>query len=400
MKAKKIKDHFQSEDHVDKAKFVLTRNLFSFLAILLGTLGTLNLIQGDINMFPLLGGAVLCLIVLALLAKFKNYKVAAIAAIILSFSMNVYNMTVTSNFGHFVDFFWIVCMAIYIFFLLGKYWGIFNLFLNITAVVVILYLVRTGQFVQVQKEFTDFSQINFIINIIVSGIVFSYIMVKVLDALTNTEKGYVTANQDLQKSNAEKTIMLKEIHHRVKNNLQVITSLLRLQLNEVTDEKSRHQFSDSINRVSAMAIIHEKMYQSESLSQIDLESYLQSLIADLINSYSVNCEIQTTISSNIQNIEPKSIVPLALIFNELVSNSLEHGFKNSEKGILKIKVDQTESGITKMTYQDSGTWLSPQKNYSFGLELIETFTEQLDGNFKREIKPDGTHYSFEFSQLL
>ena len=188
--------------------------------------------------------------------------------------------------------------------------------------------------------------------------------------------------------------MLREIHHRVKNNLQVITSLLRLQSNELKDREAIHQFSDMINRVSAMAMIHEKMYQSESLNQIDLKVYLETLVDDLISSYAGNTIILTEIESDIKDIDPKFLVPIALIFNELVSNSIEHAFKNKKAGTIKISAHRNDQSIN-VIYADDGQWENPKKESSFGLELIETFTEQLDGNCQRTTG-NSTQYNFEF----
>lgn len=398
-----MKDQAQKEleiDHIEKARYLVSRNLYIFLSIILCSLGILNLIQNDINYIPLLVGGALSLTCLGILWKFKNYRFAAFIGMFLAFGLTIYNMTVTSNFGHFVDFFWIVVIAIFIFFVLGNTWGIINLFLNISAVVVVLHLDRIGVFQQVEKEYTFFSHFNFILNIMVSGIVFCYITIKVVTALKKSQTDLLATNEEISKSNEEKTIMLKEIHHRVKNNLQVIVSLLRLQLHELEDEEARHHFSDTINRVSAMAMIHEKMYQTESLSRIDLESYLSTLVRDLISSYAVDKDIEIRITSNIKNMEPESIVPLALIFNELVSNSLEHAFKNLNKGTITIDVQQNEKGITTIHYSDDGEWREPEKEYSFGIELIETFTEQLEGTCKRKNLSTGTHYHFEFNKNL
>lgn len=387
-------------DDIEKARYEVSRNLYSFLAIILCSLGILNLVQNDINYIPLISGGIISLVCLSILLKWKNYKLAAMIGLFMAFGLTIYNLSVTSNFGHFIDFLWIVIIAIYIFFVLGNSWGIINLFLNIAAVIVILHLDRIGVVEQIEKPYTYFGHFNFILNLVVSGVVFAYITIKVINALTKSQADLEKTNAELSRSNEEKTIMLKEIHHRVKNNLQVIVSLLRLQLHELKDEESRHHFSDMINRVSAMAIIHEKMYQTASLSRIDLESYLKQLIEDLISSYVVDKEIETRITSNIKNMEPESIVPLALIFNELVSNSLEHGFRNLEKGVITIDVQQNLPGYTTVHYSDNGQWQQPEKEYSFGLELIETFAEQLDGSCKRQLNSSGTHYHFEFNRVL
>jgi two-component system, sensor histidine kinase PdtaS len=393
---------FQSnkENPIHQAKFDVTRNMFTFLTIVLSVLGIINFIQDDINMYPLLAGAAICIIVLFLLFQFKNYKLAGFVGMVMVTVMTGYNMMVTSNFGHFVDFFWIIVMAIFVFFILDRVWGVINLFVNIAIVVVVLHLDRTGEIVRVQKEFTEFSEINFIINIVISGVVFSYLVIKVLGTLRFTEINYVETNMELSKSNEEKTVMLKEIHHRVKNNLQVITSMLRLQLHDIEDETTKHHFTDSINRVSAMATIHEKMYATESLTEIDLESYLDALVSDLISSYAVNLKVETSIHSNVKRIEPKSIVPIALIFNELVSNSIEHGFSDRVTGKIEIQAQQDDKGATTVTYRDNGEWKTPTRETSLGVELVQSFTEQLDGTCQQNHSPAGTEYIFVFNKLL
>lgn len=386
--------------HYEQAKFVVTRNLFTLLTIILLILGTVNFFQNDINMYPTLAGGLVSAFVLWLLFKYKNYKRAAKTAVFLSLGLTIYNLMVTSDFGHFVDFFWIVIVAIYVFFTLGTAWGIVNLFVNILTVVIIFYLARTGQFVQVYKELNSFSQPNFIINITISGIIFSYIVLLMINQMKIAEEKYILANAELTYINEEKTVMLKEIHHRVKNNLQVITSLLRLQSNEIDDAKTKHHLADSVNRVSAMAMIHEKMYQSENLTKIDLKVYLNSLIQDLITSYAEKKNnIQVKIDSNLDRLDPKSLVPLALIFNELVSNSIKHAFNEKEFGEINIEAKKTKEGSIIINYRDNGRWSSPEKESSFGLEMIETFTEQLDGNVRR-FADNGTVYQFSFPSLL
>jgi len=192
--------------------------------------------------------------------------------------------------------------------------------------------------------------------------------------------------------------MLKEIHHRVKNNLQVITSLLRLQSREINDQKSTEYFHDAIQRVLAMSLIHEMMYQSKELSKINLEAYLESLVREQIKTYAIDKNIQLKVSCEIEYIQPKSLVSFALMFNELISNTLKHGFKNQNEGEIIIDIKHPKENIVTAIYKDNGTWLSPQKEGSFGLELIEDLCVQMDGKFVRKIA-DGTTYEFEFEYL-
>ena len=386
-------------NHYERAKYVITRNLFTFLTFLLLLLGILNLSQGDINMYPILGGGISSAIILILLYKSGKYNPAAIVAIFLSYTLTIYNLMIISEFGHFVDFFWIMIISTYTFFTLGRNWGLINLFTNIFTAVLIFYLSRVEIIERYPKDYTNFSQINFVINITVSAIVFSYIILIMIKKMKRAEEKYVIANAELSFINEEKTVMLKEIHHRVKNNLQVVTSLLRLQANEIEDQKTRFHLTDSVNRVSAMAMIHEKMYQSENLTKIDLKIYLKSLVDDLITSYVNNVKINVVIESDLNRVEPKSLVPLALIFNELVSNSIKHAFKGRTEGKIIIQTIRNLDGSIQIKYHDDGEWIGPQKEGSFGLEMIETFTEQLDGKMERKID-NGTNYIFLFPTIL
>lgn len=385
--------------HFEAAKYIVTRNLFAILAVILFILGIINFIQGDINMIPTLAGGSVSGLVLLILYQTKKYRIAAIVAVFMSTILTIYNLLVTSDFGHFVDFFWIAIMSLYVFFTLGKRWGVFNLFMNISVVVIIFYLARISEIKQYPKEFTSFSQPNFIINISIAGIIFSYMVILMINQMRLAQERYVTTNAELTLINEEKTVMMKEIHHRVKNNLQVVMSLLRLQANEIDDKRTKYHLTDSVNRISAMAMIHEKMYQSETLSKIDLKAYIQSLVQDLITSYADKTKIEVEIESELDRIEPKSIVPVALIFNELVSNSIKHGFKGMETGKILIHVTRNPDGSIQLDYSDNGVWANAEKSNGFGLEMIETFTDQLDGKVVRTID-HGTHYSFTFPAIL
>jgi two-component sensor histidine kinase len=194
--------------------------------------------------------------------------------------------------------------------------------------------------------------------------------------------------------------MLKEIHHRVKNNLQVITSLLRLQSKEIKDEKSIEHFNEAIQRVLAMALIHEKMYQSNDLSKIDLEAYLRTLSEDLIYSYAVEKPIDLHVHCEIQYVQPKSLVSFALMFNELISNSLKHAFTDIDKGEIKIKILRTSKEEVQCYYSDNGSWKPPQREGSFGVELIGDLCEQLDGEYTLDTANGSTyHFIFKYDDI-
>ena len=204
------------------------------------------------------------------------------------------------------------------------------------------------------------------------------------------------ANRKLHASEAhlrvtlhEKETLLKEIHHRVKNNLQIIHSLLNLQLPYFEDEQAITLFKESQNRIYSMALIHEKLYQSRSLAQIDLSEYIHSLIANLFLSYGVteqDVQLQIHVENVVMDID--TVVPCALIINELVSNSLKHAFTDSWRnagGAKKIVIDLRRKNGNKfiLSVSDNGIGMPEgfdiQSCESLGLKLVGVLVRQLNG---------------------
>ncbi len=197
----------------------------------------------------------------------------------------------------------------------------------------------------------------------------------------------------------EKELLLKEVHHRVKNNLNVVASLLNLQTTYLKDEPSKKHLTDSKNRVESMALIHEQLYQTEDLSGIFLDSYLNDLVAKIIDIYNT----RSTPVKTIINIPPLHLnltvaVPLGLIINEIISNSLEHGLKDVENGCIEIHLED-EFQLCHLTVHDNGIGL-PQnfdlnKNESLGLLLVSNLARQLKGTFDL-YNDNGTTASLKF----
>ncbi|MBZ2165774.1 sensor histidine kinase [Methanobacterium spitsbergense] len=138
----------------------------------------------------------------------------------------------------------------------------------------------------------------------------------------------------------EKDILLQEIHHRVKNNMQIISSLLNLQIKYIKDDEAIDVLKESQNRVKSMAMIHEKLYQSNDFTRISLTEYIESLVNGLFYSYSIDQEeISSIINVDNLRLNIETAVPCGLIINELVSNSLKHGFPNGENGEVYISLN-------------------------------------------------------------
>nr|WP_255668582.1 PAS domain S-box protein [Methanocella sp. CWC-04] len=208
------------------------------------------------------------------------------------------------------------------------------------------------------------------------------------------------AEKRIQASLAEKEVLIKEIHHRVKNNLQIISSLLSLQFDYIRDEKDLEIFKESQDRVRTMALIHEKMYQSKDLANVDISEYMDNLTSYLFRSYGVDRNIiGLEIESGEVYMNVNTAVPCGLIINELVSNSLKYAFPNGRKGKISIKLKPKNIDRMVLTIMDDGIGLPEEKNIdnnkSLGLQLVHALTEQINGSI-RLYRNDGTRFEIEF----
>jgi PAS domain S-box-containing protein len=181
----------------------------------------------------------------------------------------------------------------------------------------------------------------------------------------------------------EKEVLLKEIHHRVKNNLQIIISLLFLQAKKNDDPASTSALTDSQTRVKSMALVHEKLYQSTDLGSIDFAGYLQNLVSNLMVTYGADKRrIRVTVSAKDLPLTINTAIPLGLIMNELVSNTLKYAFPEDREGELSIE-GHTKGDTMQITVRDNGVGLPESIDWryteSLGLHLVQMLTRQLRG---------------------
>ncbi|MGA9771571.1 MAG: PAS domain S-box protein [Blastocatellia bacterium] len=209
-----------------------------------------------------------------------------------------------------------------------------------------------------------------------------YRVAGVADDVTESKQ----ALEQIKMSLHEKEVLLKEIHHRVKNNMQVITSLLSLQSKTIRDEHALSVFQDSQNRVKSMALIHETLYQSKDLSRINFGEYLQKLVAHVSRSYRLRPEA-VKININVDNVSlPIDMaVPCGLIINELASNSLKYAFPADKRGEVNVTFEQADAQYI-LRVSDTGVGLpdgfDPEMGKSLGMKLVRMLTEQLCGELE------------------
>lgn len=200
----------------------------------------------------------------------------------------------------------------------------------------------------------------------------------------------------------EKEMLLKEIHHRVKNNLTIISSLLNLQSRYITDKESREIFKQSQNRAKSMALIHEKLYQSTDLKKIDFGDYIQSLSSDLFHTNVVNPNL-ITLKLNVEEIflDINTAIPLGLIVNELITNSLKHAFPTDMTGEININFHSKDNQY-EFIMKDNGIGFPENINFantdSLGLQIINSLTKQIDGNIELD-QSNGTEFKITFKEV-
>jgi two-component sensor histidine kinase len=220
----------------------------------------------------------------------------------------------------------------------------------------------------------------------------------------------VRAEKQLVASLKEKEVLLQEIHHRVKNNLQVVSSLLNLQSNYVQDGSALEMFRESQNRILSMALIHEKLYRSRNLSRIDLGEYIKTLASDLVRSYtSRSYPVNLTVDAADVFLSVEKAVPCGLIINELVSNALKHAFpedlnttadlRNGKESEIRIHLAANGGQNVSLVVGDNGVGLPQDLNLatadSLGLRLVYTLINQLDGTIKVRNK-NGAEFELAF----
>jgi two-component sensor histidine kinase len=208
-----------------------------------------------------------------------------------------------------------------------------------------------------------------------------------------------------RKANFEKEILLKEIHHRVKNNLQIISSMLSLQGNYLSDNKIKEAVMESQGRVKSMALIHQMLYQHENFSSIDIKDYIGQLVKNIADSFGpISDKITTTLDIEEVSLDIDTAIPLGLIVNELLTNVYKYAFPNGKEGVVKVNLKRLNEDKFELNVTDNGIGLpeniqNAKQRKTLGLNMVNILTRQLKGELMVSVN-QGTKISLQFSEVI
>lgn len=379
----------------ERLKFNLLQRACWMAIIILCIVTGINIPTEGHNHWPEIAGISMAAIGLVLLWNSKQtYIVSKYISIATFVIINLTYFTRSSDLMYPVPLYMIMNI-LFAFYMLNRIWGITILALNFTGIIFFLIL-RYEDIITHAPEFNNQLILSIVIECIACGIGIGYLINLFIKSTDFAKNKLLLMNQELQKQNDEKTVMLKEIHHRVKNNMQIVSSLIRLQA--ITNNKNEGEYDDIIGRINAMALIHEKLYQSDMLTNFNLKSYLDSLSKRIMENYSLEKNIEFNMDIRIDKLSNRTVIPIALLFNELITNSVKYAFEETTSPCIDIEIFQTTPPEFEIIYSDNGHWKSNSQT-GFGLELINTMTSQLDGNFQVFKEESGTTYKFKLTEI-
>ena len=218
--------------------------------------------------------------------------------------------------------------------------------------------------------------------------------------LAEKEEKRKIAEENLKRSLAEKDVLLKEVHHRVKNNMQIISSILKMQQRQINDPVLKSVLEESQSRIRSMALIHENLYRHENLANIMFSNYVKSLAGNLARSYA-GPGVKVTFNYDIDDIYlPIDIgIPCGLIINELISNAFKYAFANINEGIIRIKLKKLQKQSFRLEVSDNGIGLPKQNTLessgSLGMKIITRLVKQIDGTLSYK-NQNGAKFVIDF----
>ncbi|WP_339628115.1 sensor histidine kinase [uncultured Maribacter sp.] len=386
----------------DKTKLFLRVNYTtSIISILFGALCYFLLGITEVVPFTLLAFGVLNLINLQFFKVHKKilptFNFSSIIGLLSSFIITLYSGGIHS------PFIFMIPLVAFGGFINSSRYG--KIYLNVIIVLILLVFTQTIPELKITENAVPesssavFSLVSVLFSVFILGNTFGKSLLKTYNALYTSKR--VMANQVHEKEN-----LLKEVHHRVKNNLQTVSSLLSLQSRNIENGTMKGLLKGTQNRVIAMAMVHEMLYMRKDISHIEYKSYVQELSEYLIRSIK-GIDNNVILKIDIPDIKLgiDTAIPLGLLINESLTNALKYGIEGDEEGEINIKLqkDSEKENCYILEIGDNGIGFPEAINYkntkSLGLKLIHNLTRQLRGTIERDTSKKGTNYIIKFQEI-
>jgi two-component sensor histidine kinase len=397
----------EGQDESIRSRVVLI-NQITFITILLILFGSGNLLllKAFPSIFILLAGATL--LVGGLFINRAGHHNAAATCVLFVIHLEIFYFSSYFGSGSGIAFFYFpaaMCIA----FLFDVVKQRFYFITHFVFLVCLISLLLLGNLKLIQGPGFDGDYLRHVLafDLVISIsliLYFIYLVSKTTEQRQRELLQYIEerriAEDNMKASLKEKETLLAEVHHRVKNNLAVISGLLNLQMHSANNDYTRNVLLDCKNRVSSMALIHEKLYRSQSLAEINLHSYLPDLVKEIRNSfeeYQEQIDVQLTVPDVFLTVS--EAIPCGLILNELVTNSFKHAFPDKKNARIAITVRKTENEL-HITVSDNGKGMQktidPKKGETLGLILIQSLADQIGGKYHFS-NQNGTQFALTFT---
>lgn len=392
--------HVEKEQLLAKKKLVIKVNyISSVIALIFGLICYFFLDITQAIPFILIGYGILNIGNTLVLSKHHNliltYYFSTIMAWISAFSITWYSGGINS------PFIFMLALVVFTGYVNSYENGKIYLYFTFLSILLLYFLgitdwAQTENLVPMASR-NIFSLLSVCFALFLLGSVYGKDLMKTHNALYKSKTALTSQMQ-------EKETLLKEVHHRVKNNLQTVSSLLSLQARNVREAKIKELLKGTQNRVISMAMVHEMLYMRKDISKIEYKSYVQELSEYLIRSIK-GLESKIKLNIDIPNVKLgiDTAIPLGLLINEVVTNSLKYGFKDNQDGEIYIGLKRESDKQYVLRIGDNGVGfsdsISHKNSESLGLKLIYNLTRQLKGTIKKDASKKGTNYIIEFQEI-
>lgn len=232
------------------------------------------------------------------------------------------------------------------------------------------------------------------------GGIILFVLVLLAGLLYYGYKNKQKVNAALEEKNAQNELLLKEIHHRVKNNLEIVSSLLTLQSRQISTPEVQHAMRESQSRVQSMGILHQKLYQGKNLAAIEMKDYFINLSEGVLETFDADDRIKIECVMDQLELDVDTAVPIGLIVNELLTNAMKYAFPEGRMGRIAIRMEEVDGNTLHLKVSDDGVGISSEqtvKGTGFGSQLIQLLTRQLNGRMEQQAAK-GTVFSFYFKK--